>query len=100
MLARIAGWDGGITTSTSINNDLIDSKGVLIAIDSDVISINTSQKFLNGEARLYDSQGLLCKVEEINNEIIYFNPSPLSTGLYFIVVSNSNSRVVGKLVKF
>ncbi len=98
ILARMAGWDGGLTTSS---DDLIcteGTSGLEVDLNNDEILIHTSDIYFNGYIGLYNLNGCLVQQLKIDNSIMAVNKSRYTPGLYFVVVAKENSRKIKKIL--
>jgi len=98
MLARIAGWDGG--TSTGLNELgkeessklYIEKTEYEIRIKLDVANPFTSFSLTNLHGKLISSS-------PVRSDILVIDISPLSSGLYFVILSNGRERHTEKVLK-
>jgi len=97
MLARIAGWDGNAPLSIDDNQN---NKGYREKIVThDKIQLQLDEHHSKWSAGLYDFQGMEIIKENIGSDLLTFDISTLSSGIYFIVLSNGREKLVEKVIK-
>jgi len=96
MLARIAGWDGTSVGVTEIGNN---SGFIIKIVTSQKIEIQLVDSFISWNASLYNFHGNLISNRPVKTDILTFDISSLSSGIYFVVLSNGESRQVRKVIK-
>lgn len=96
MLARIAGWDG---TSVGINELENNSGYIRKIVTSQQIEMQLADGFISYNASLYDIKGMLISSKPVESDILTFNISSLSSGIYFVVLLHEKNRLVEKVIK-
>jgi hypothetical protein len=96
MLARIAGWDGGLSAIPQIVSPDLPSLSVKIAKPEITIYLNNIEDFAT--VSLYDIQGKIIDLKENVYEYCLFNSETLTPGVYVIAVSTSRSRITKKII--
>jgi len=96
MLARIAGWDGGIGTDIGeVDNDGLSE--IIVEKDDNKIIIKIKDNNPFNSIALSNFNGSLISNQPIRNNMLFFDTSNLSSGLYFIIMSNGKRRQVKKI---
>lgn len=95
LLAR--GWT--IEEITGIENISPDSGHIKAIVTVDEIRLELSDHFSGWDAVLYDLSGKPVYSYIIDGKVLVFNASPLPSGIYIIVVSKGNQRIVKKILK-
>ncbi len=97
MLSRIAGWDGSSPLDIDDNQN---NKGYSKKIVThDKIELHLDEHYSKWSAGLYDFQGMEIIKKTIGSDLLTFNISTLSSGIYFIVLSNGREKLVEKVIK-
>ncbi len=98
LLARMAGWQG-------IDNPVKTSKGaeipdsmIDIRFDGDIIVMNITEEYVNGQIAFYNITGSLVELIEAHQAYNSIHSSKLSEGVYFLVLSKNGKRIVNKLL--
>lgn len=97
MLARIAGWDG-VSTGVGDSQDKM-MGSIRKIITSDEITMYLSDYLISWNADLIDFQGILISSQPVISDVISFNASSLASGIYFVVLSNGEKRIIEKIIK-
>lgn len=97
MLARMAGWDGSITTGI---NDHVKDKSLspIIEIRGDDLRITIDDFYLFATINLYNLQGKLVASQKADSNTCIINISAFQTGIYLVTLSNSKSIHTQKVV--
>jgi len=98
MLARIAGWEDGVSSSDQTESDPSMDSDISIYVDSDQFRVATSGVFDTGKIRLFDLQGRLLESTNIKGNNTVINASSLSAGTYIILVSKDHKTTSKKVV--
>jgi len=97
MLAKIAGWDGG---APLVIDDNQYNKGYSKKIVThDKIELQLDEHNSKWSAALYDFQGMEIIKKAIESDLLTFDISTLSSGIYFIVLSKGREKLVEKVIK-
>jgi hypothetical protein len=97
MLARIAGWDGSIVTGTEdLSLDMLWSPG--IELSKDKLRIELTDSGSPSTVSLYNLYGTQVEIKKAFGNIIEFNISQLTPGVYFIVLSESKVKKTHKII--
>lgn len=96
MLARIAGWDSGGTSSWE--SDAAESE-IKVDMRPNQLSINSPEEFIDGQISLYNAHGSLLNSRRVNSNLTYLDTSQLSDGMYLLVLSKESFREVRKIAK-
>ena len=97
MLARIAGWDGGVITGT--NDSEPENKSFKVVKRSgDGIEIELSTPFTGGTLRLINLYGSVLEVRETEGNLIVFNSRQLDPGIYLVNFTNSLTNETQKII--
>ena len=97
MLARMAGWDGGVTTVVE-NPDQNKSFHSVINIYNEELRIQLPEPLVYSTLNLYDINGKLIETKRAESNLCKFNISQLPTGLYLVRISNSNIIQTHKII--
>jgi len=95
MLARIAGWNSGSSAVNEPDED-VDSLHVVASNDSLIITI--SDYHISSTVRVFDVQGSLLAVKQLNSSSGSINISNLPSGIYFVVLSGGDSLLTREVV--
>ena len=96
LLARMAGWDDELSSAVNDADDTIVDEPK-VSFDSRQLIIDSPDLYMNGQIEIFNSLGSLVETKHISNDINYFDTGRLSSGLYFVVLSKDNNRVVSKV---
>jgi len=96
MLARIAGWDGVSNGISEVESHYLSLRKILT---SEKIEIQFDDVISNWDAKLYDFRGILKSSMYVESDILTFDISSLSSGVYFVVLFNGKNRLVEKVIK-
>lgn len=97
MFARIAGWDGSAPLGIDDNQNNIGYSKIIVTHDK--IELQLDEYHSKWSAGLYDFQGMEIIKKTIGNDLLTFDISTLSSGMYFIVLSNGTEKLVEKVIK-
>jgi len=97
MLARIAGWDG--SASLGIVENQNNKEYIKKIVTHDKIELQLDEHHSMWSAGLYDFQGTEIIKKPVGSDLLTFDISMLSSGIYFIVLSNGRERLVEKAIK-
>ena len=62
-----------------------------------VIKLLLNDEFISWNADLYNSQGILVLSKHVERDILEFDISSLSSGIYIVVLSKGDNRRVAKV---
>jgi len=96
MLARIAGWDGISLGIRDIQNN---NEPIKKIVSSDELKVFLSEEFISWNASLYDSKGILLSTKPVESNILIFNISLFTSGIYFVVLEGEKAKLVEKFIK-
>jgi len=94
MLARIAGWDG-VTTEV---DDLLTYSKIWIEFNSEALKVHLIENITSGKANLYSIAGNLKASKNIDSDLISFNTSDLSPGLYILTIQHASGTESKKIL--
>lgn len=95
MLARIAGWDGGVTGIDDTSND---SSEIWTEIKEGELWIHLPDGLFSGKSDLYSLDGILKASKHNNSDLISFDTSNLSAGLYILVIRHQTGVKSKKII--
>lgn len=95
------GWSvfGLTNTDGSLSVEDILSGNLGIDISSDVVTVNSSSTFTNGNLSIYDITGRLLVSKALNGASYPVNISSLASGVYILKVSEDGAKLVKRFVK-
>ncbi len=96
MLARIAGWDGTYVGVNELGNN---SGSIRKIVTSQQIEMQLGDGFISYNASLYDFKGMLISRKPVESDLLTFDISSLSSGIYFVVLLHEKNRLVEKVIK-
>jgi len=97
MLARIAGWDGGIRTDIEVvDNDELSE--IIVEKNDNKVIIKIRDNNIFNSVALSNFNGSLISSQPVSDNMLFFDTSNLSSGLYFIIMSNGTRRQVKKII--
>lgn len=82
LLARIAGWDGIVTSQKK--NELTPDFKVYVDGNSDEIRVTLPDFYISGRIRMYNLQGILISEKVIDGNLCVFRKSSLNNGVYIV----------------
>lgn len=95
LLARMAGWDGGTTSSdTNIENPQDDIK---VTVQDTEIRVTADLKYLNGKIDLFNLIGNLVEEKIIRGDQTVFMTAGYAPGIYLVVASKGALRETTKI---
>lgn len=97
MLAKIAGWEGGTVSTEDGVNDIENSQ-LKVFVDHDIIRIEKAGEYSKGIVKLYNLNGILIANKDIESDVIEFDTSKLSSGMYIVALSKDANNAVEKVL--
>jgi hypothetical protein len=97
MLARIAGWEGSGGSSGQLQAEETNSSADLF-IGSNYIRIEVQDLFLDGQIELYQLDGRLVDIRQINESVSYMDTSSMASGYYLMVLTKDRYRELKNFV--
>jgi hypothetical protein len=97
MLARIAGWEGSGGSSGQLQAEETNSSADLF-IGSNYIRIEVQDLFLDGQIELYQLDGRLVDIRQINESVSYMDTSSMASGYYLMVLTKDRHRELKNFV--
>lgn len=79
--------------------DTVENRPLKIIVTNTEMKIMLNEEFISWNASFYNLQGRLISSELIESDILTFNASSLSSGIYIVVLSHRNYRRVIKINK-
>lgn len=95
MLARIAGWDGVIT---GFEDPSVEDSEIWTEVKEGELKVHLPGDLLSGKAELYGLDGNLKASKHIDSDLLSFNISNLSSGLYILVIRHSTGATSKKII--
>lgn len=95
LLARIAGWDGNVTSVPEYNND---SKDIIIAVSMGNIKVRSEESLLPVTVSLFDLTGNTIATFKTHNIEFSFDSSRLGPGIYIVNVSGKETSICRKIM--
>ncbi len=95
MLARIAGWDGGIT---GIEDDPSAKSHINVEVIGDELKVDILANIVIEGVELYSVNGSLISSKFNNSDFIYFNIANMSPGLYILAVRHTTGTLSKKII--
>jgi hypothetical protein len=99
MLARMAGWDGNITTGINdVDQSQNNSFKVIVNSNNDELRVQLDESLLSGTISLYNLSGLLIASKKAESNSSTFDISHLTSGLYLVSISKSQLIETKKII--
>lgn len=99
VTAQAAANDGsGVYGTLDITIDLTKSKPLAVIVTADEIRVIFYEDYVNCIAGLYNLQGRLVQNRIVDSNTVVFNATFLSPGLYLIVLTRGEIRIVEKVM--
>ncbi len=95
MLARIAGWDGGVT---EVDDTLPDDEDVLTELRGDELVVYLPENKVYDKVEIYSISGSLMASKRSNSDFISFNVSGMNPGIYFLVFYNTSGFMTKQIM--
>jgi len=95
MLARIAGWDGGVT---GIEDNPSSAGTIRTVVNGDELSVMIPESIAYDRVALYSIDGSLKASKHNDSDFISFNVSALASGLYILVVQHALGSDTKKII--
>ena len=95
MLARIAGWDGGVTSVLDTSEK---ESQIWTEIKVDELNVHIPSELSSGKVNIYTLEGSLKASKQIYGDLISFNISFLPSGLYILVIRHSAGAKSQKII--
>ena len=90
MLARLAGWK---SVSSAAGEPEEDGDSMQVVALNDSLTITVNDAHISSTVRLYDIQGSLVAVKQLDSSSCSFNVSHLASGIYVVVLSGGDTLI-------
>ena len=94
MLARIAGWNGGVTEVSDTSTDAL---AICTEIKDGELKVHLPDDLCSGKSDLYGIDGSLKASKHNDSNLISFDTSKLSSGLYILVIRHTTGAKSKKI---
>ena len=95
LLARIAGWDGVVT---GVDNSTTEESEIWTETKEGELKVHLPNDLFSSKSELYALDGSLKAFKNINCNLISFNTTNLSPGMYILVIRHSTGYTSKKII--